>query len=326
MPSKKVFLKRGKPFIHEGMNNPQTAELLAFTKRGLGSYFKSKTSKLSGHGLTDQEVAVLLPSIISIPADNNEFLKNVELYYRNINTIVPYGTVGRELEIGLKEDNSIPISAKNFPIAVEDYIRYRHAIGSPALGITGHPFCARSPEEAEGNSLVQYYVEDPEKVQNKELEELRIIDMAETAYHQVKDNTEKINMVVSLMAVDVRVSIGKPMFDAIKATNNDKLLALKQLSSHNPSERGSLNKIIRFTQNCNDPNITRKYNINKMLSKGILVRVGESILDKETSQTLGKTIAEVVNKVFDPQNVDLKNRLKILLDEKEEKENVLVEA
>ncbi len=189
IPSKKINIKRTKAFTHESINSEAMQQQLSYTKRGLGGYFASKNSTMSGSGLTREEQVLLLPLILGIPVNDMSFWKLVDKYYTEINTTIPFGGVGLELEIALVKEQKLPISidpktglaqrtkegslmlktvvtAENMPISIDDYVKYRHALA--------HPHCGATPQEAHGNSLVQYYIEDPEAVTKSKVDQLEI--------------------------------------------------------------------------------------------------------------------------------------------------------
>jgi hypothetical protein len=306
MPDKFIYIKRAKPFIHEGLNTAAMRDIMASTKKGVGAFFKERDSVLSGTGLDDTEVNLLLPAVIGLAADKEGFLSKVETHYQNINTLVPYGDGGKMLNIGLKKDNNAPISKENMPIKLGDYIAYRHAYGRKAKGeleeIKGHPRVARTPEEAQGNSLIQFYFEDPELVLRGKIDKQNVDDQALATYLQVKSNPKKVNMVITLMSNRIKAQPGKAVFDPFGITDGEKLIHLKELAEKYPAE---------FNKFATDTTIAKKYFVNVLLLKQIIQRNGDVIVDGTTRRPLGKTLGEVVRYLDNPENLAIMNDYKV---------------
>src|SRR5690606_22846505 len=90
MPSKKIFIKRNRPFIHEQLHSTEAREYLSLSRRSIGSYWATKDSRRSGTGLNDEEVKLLLPQILEVQADDRDFRKTVGRFYEEISTLIPY--------------------------------------------------------------------------------------------------------------------------------------------------------------------------------------------------------------------------------------------
>ncbi len=313
---KKIFIKRKRQFQHESINSEVMAQQLSYTKRGLGGYFSSKSSTRSGSGLTREEEIILLPLILEIPVTDPEFWKRVDKFYTEINTHVPFGAVGLELQVGQMKKFIMPIeldpktnlpkrtadgsliikqaiTPDNMPISVDDYIKFRHALK--------HPYCGGTPQEAEGNSLIQYYVEDPDAVLDSRVKQLDIEDLALVDYAQVKLDGKKTKMVVSIMKNYLKPKPGVPKIDPLTAKKEDLLLALKELAVNQPS---------RFHDVVSDQNLSRRYFIDSLLTAGILTRINNTIVDKDTNAPLGNNINEVIIKIYDGKNTAQYNSYK----------------
>lgn len=319
MPSKTIRLRRATPFVHEQINQPAMQEQLSYTFRGVGSYFKDKGSEKQGSGLTRVEEEILLPQILSLPINDVGFWKAVDRYYTDINTKIPYGENGRELEIGQEVENITPITIqpnglvkrdfegkkilikqavteKNLPLNVDDYIRYRHALCHPDVG--------PSPLEAKGNTSIQYYFEDLAVVQENKLAQLKIEDDALANYARIKDEYEKVKMVVTLMRNYIKAKPRVPKPNIEKLSEGELRMYLKELALSQPA---------RFSQHVNDDNISKRYFIDVLISEGLLVRNNNLIVNPDDNQPLGSSTTEVIQKLNDPKNSGLLASLKARL-------------
>lgn len=294
--SKKIYLKRRKPFIHEHMNSEIMEEQMSYTKRSLASFFESKTSTNSGSGLNPIEKKLLMPIVLGIDI-GPDFFKKVNDYYVEIDTKIPAGKKGLELEIGLLNDEKklgerlYPESSTdlsiNLPLNIDDYLRYRHALA--------HPLCAASPEQAEGHSLhvIWCYLEDPGVVMKNKLGDIEVQDRAMISYQQIKGDISRVKMVVSLMKNMIPKKAGFPIPNVDTMNSDELLIALRELATVQPS---------RFYEYANDQSLKKRYFIDRLLSTGILVRIGNAIVDNETNNSLGDSIKEVLGYLWDGKN------------------------
>lgn len=292
MPSKKIYFKCAKPFIHAGIKSEAAIEQLELAKRSMGSYFLNKHSTRKGTGLTTEEVELLLPQILDVRPTDLEFSKKVDLFYTEINTTIPY-TRGLELEIGLRVDNDAPVSKENMPIALEDYVRYRHALS--------HPECAKSPEEAKGNQTIKYYFEDLEDTLERNLREEELKDKAAMLYQQVKAEPDKIRMILSLARLDLPRKTGEVIVvDAMSP--GEQQLKLKEFVTSKPK---------KFYEVASDAKLKNRYIMEELISVNLLKRAGTSILITESSEVLGINADKAMDDLFDnPARTQLLGLLK----------------
>ena len=293
MSNKFIFIKRAVPFVHDQINSEAMQEQLSMTTKSIGSYYVSKNSPKIGTGLTIEEERLLLPLQLSIsPADIN-FMKEVNKWYGDFTTRVPGGQ-GLQLNIGLQKDNTLAISQDNLPIELMDYLRYRHALG--------YPNTAPSPEAAKGNSLIEFYIEDPEKVLKFREADNEIKDKAIADYMTIKGDSDRVNMVLTVMKSYIRKKAGSPPININNLAASEKVILLRDLANMRPE---------KFSLTVNDPNIKIIYMVEEFLSLGILQRIGAMIVDTTDSQrALGATVLEVVALLKDPKEGHTKNRLK----------------
>lgn len=293
MPDKIIYIKRAVPFVHDQINSEAMQEQLSMTSKSIGSYYPTKNSPKIGTGLTIEEEKLLLPLQLSIsPADIN-FMKEVSKWYGDFTTRVP-GGMGLPLNIGLQVDNSQPISASNLPIELMDYLRYRHALG--------YPKTAPSPEAAKGNSLIEFYIEDPEKVIKAREADNDIKDKAIADYMTIKGDQDRVNMVLTVMKQHIRKQSGRPPINISTLAPSEKIIILRELANMRPE---------KFSHTVNDPSLKTVYMVEEFLSTGILQRVGNMIVDNTDGQrALGSTVMEVVTLLKDPKEGHTKNRLK----------------
>lgn len=324
MPSKKVYLKVSRPFIHGQIKTPAAQEQLALAKRSVGSYFANSNSPRKGTGLTDEEVKILLPQILDVRTTDQDFRKMVENFYTEISTYIPYGDKGLELEIGLELDNDLPVTYSrteegpdgkpivrlNTPLDYEDYVRYKHALG--------HPQMAASPELAKGNQIMKYYIEDPEMVVKFRLSATEVADQAINEYQKIKTDYDKLKAICTILSPHIKKSMPGEVFVAERYNQEELAIKARTLATEKPAV---------FYKAITDELLTLKYRLNELIRTGLLKRSGTSIIVAESHEVLGMGEEEAVIALFKtPSNEQLKAVLISAYKERREKEKAIVKS
>jgi len=308
MPSKKVFFKCKPAFVHGAITTEAALEQLAFSKRSIGSCFAGQNTTKKLTGLKEEELRLLLPQIVMVRAEDIDFRAAVDRFYTEINTYIPYGNAGLELEIGLTMYNDKPVTyvekgvdsdgkeilKYNMPIDVESYVRYRHGLA--------HPWTAPSPEAAKGNPLIKFYLEDPESVQDNALKTAEIADQAMLTYNQIKDDPKKINMIVTLLKHELRKKPGEISIIVTSMNAEQKLLRARELASLKPD---------KFLSVATDESLKYKFLLAELIRTQLLRRAGTSIIIAESGDPIGANEEEAIDNLFkNPANTHLLGLLK----------------
>lgn len=316
--SKLVYLKRAAPFIHEQMKSEAMQQQLALSHRSIGSYYQSSTNRKIATGLTPKEELLLIPILLGIdPANYIEYNKQKEAYYLDIVTKIPGGTKGRELNIGLIDDQKAlgdqllndegKVIGINMPENIEDFCRWRHAIG--------FPHTAPSTEAATGNQLAWYYIEDPTKVLESQYHEVEVKDNALLEYAKVKDDPERVTMLLTVLKTYARKQSGKPPMNPANLGSKEKILALRDLAVTRPE---------KFYEMATDKDVKKRYFVEELLSTGIIGRIGNTFVDKgDNNAPLGDTVKDVIMNLNNPKETSRLNRLKANYDEVKNRHKVL---
>lgn len=277
--SKKVTIFRAGSFINDAQSGAQ--EYMSMSKQSIGPYWASINSKGVGIGLNFNEQNLLLPLVLDIPKEDRNFREGIKKFYSAILTQIPYGK-GREVEIGLLLDNSKPVTYKNengeenLPINITDYIRYRHAIG--------HPQVAPNKETAQGNSLLKFYIFDPETAQKANTTKVRTKDEALKAYFAVKDDEDKVDAMLTLLLIDPRT------FNSKKNAADLKQETLREKADSNADQ---------FVKIYTQEHFQEKYTIQSMVNTSVLKKIGDRYVDAETSDVIGNTLEETIYFLLD---------------------------
>lgn len=213
--SKKVTIFRAGSFLSRAQGK-DVEQHFADSKLSVGAYFEKDSQKVAS-GLDFEEEELLLPTIIDTPPTDKEFRKKVSEFYNDIDTKVPYET-GRELEIGLKTDNTKAMGKGNIPLNVMDYLRYRHA--------KGHPYMGSTKEDADGNPLLLFYIFDKSDIQKVSSKKNKDKDEAMQIYLTIKEKPDMVPMLLTLLGTDIRTFHGtnkeQDMLEALRAFAEDK--------------------------------------------------------------------------------------------------------
>ena len=293
--SKQVTIFRAATFVQNAQtggkgadnksNNETVQDWIDLASRHIGPYLQSNSSKSVGSGLSIPEVNLLLPHLINIEADDRDFKKGVEEYFNNLVTKIP-PTTGKTFEIGLYTDNSKPLSEKNLPIDIEDYVRYRHA--------KNHPWVAMSQPEAEGNPLKLFYMNDPEAQLKAFSDKVVLQDKADAIWATIKNQPGKINMMLTLLGKDERDYTGK---------NAD---TQKIVDLHNEIK----NRPAAFLKAYEEDKFETRYWLKAMLKAGVVTEIGTSFVITQNNKLLARSEAEMILYLENEENADTITHLK----------------
>lgn len=250
---------------------------LAQSKQPVGGYWASASSKAIGTGLTPDEVNLLLPLVLDIDSKDREFRAEVRKFYEALETPVDYHT-GKTLKISLTDDDK-PLSEKNLPVDVMDYIRYRHILGNPEV--------AESKEKAAGNRLIRFYIHNPNAVkeQGNKLREKRSEAMA--LYLKLTKEEIRVDNVLALYGEDPRAF----------ADMEEKLSFLEK-----KSQADKLEDVQKFIDILEDKQLEIKGFINKLVKTGVLKEVGTRYLIAQTGKILADDIDGAIVELSDETN------------------------
>lgn len=265
--SKKITIFRAGSFINSAQTNAQ--EFMSMSKKSIGSYWESVTKKGIGSGLTFEEIDLLMPRILDIPKEDRNFRLEVRKFFQSIVTRIPYGR-GLELEIGMSKSNTEPLSESNLPLEVMDFIRWRHAMG--------HPKVARNLKDAQGDQLKEFYIFDKDDVIRESASLDALKDEALTSYMTIKNDNEKIIQMLTLLNVDPKSFKGK----------NAEALRLQALRDKATNDATSFVKVYKLD------NFEDRFRVQSMMNAGILRKIGEQIVDAETTEVIGHTMEEAI--------------------------------
>jgi hypothetical protein len=255
---RKVKIKRKLPFYHEQQQELQ--DWFSDASTAIGSYWEKAGSSRKGNGLNFEEENLLMPIILSVPKEDPTFRAEVAKYFRDINTIIPHE--GLELTISLENDNK-PLSAKNMPVNVEDFVIYRHALY--------HPFTGADEIEAKANPLKKYYIEDGAKLVRQQREAVEEIDKAMQDYYTIKQTPKKVEMVLTLMGKNIE-------------PGEDPIVELSKIVKQQPS---------LFHKVANDADLQVKYELRTLVANGVLDLVKGRFIRTDTAESLGTELQTV---------------------------------
>lgn len=287
--SKIVTIFRAGSFLSRAQNK-EVDDFLSTAKRSIGSCWESASSKKVGTGLDFNEEALLLPLVLDVPAEDREFRKKVTQFYVDIDTQVPHKT-GKALEVGLLESNEKSVGAKNMPINIMDYLRYRQ--------IMIHPKVALTKDDAEGNPLKEFYIFDKTDTIKKNIKAIDEKDAAFTIYLEVKNNPEKVKELLTVLGVDPREFTGSDV-DKLRSE------ALRKKAEDDPAT---------FCKTYKEEDLEIRAWIKAMVNTEVFKLIGAKIVDGETNKLVGNNVEEVIFYFKDDENSDMVGMYKARLQE-----------
>lgn len=270
--SHKVYIRRKSSHLEKIQSN--VPEYQSRAKRYIGSYYVSTTSREIGSGLTHEEKKLLLPPLIGIEPTDRDWNKEVNKFYHELVTEIPFGN-GRMLEIGLEKGGS-KLSKDNMPINVSDYIRYHQ--------IKGHVKVAENEEEVLGNLLKEYYIYDPKESKKSVLEKADKVDKANSKYLAIKDKPEIVKAL--LIAYKVNPDTIEP---------DEYLVELQKKVQSDPET---------LLREIDDEQLITKAFISLAVEYKVLSIVDSSYFYNKENKKLGNNLNETISWFADTNNVN----------------------
>lgn len=291
--SKKIVIFRAGSFLSRAQGK-EVDDFYATSKKSVGAYWETLSSKKIASGLTFAEENILMPHLVDAECDDKEFRKKVSTFFQDIDTKIPYNT-GLTLEVGLELDNDKPIFFSkdpekcNMPINIMDYIRWRHALK--------HPRVAHSKELADGSSRYEFYIFDKNETIKKNSKKSEEKDAAFAIYLEIKPDIKKVEMMLTLLGHDVRAF----------GNNPDTMIDKLRTESETRSDL--------FTKTYNGAELEINYWIKAMINTGVMKNIGPKYFDAETEKLIGNSLEETVYFFKDEENSDMVVALKARMQE-----------
>jgi len=283
--SRKITIFRSNNFIQNAQKDEAARDFMDQSAQSIGPYWQSNTARVIGSGLSIPEQNLLMPYLIQITPEDKEFRKEVFNFFNALNTKIP-PTTGKDFEIGLETENDKPIAKDNLPINIEQFVRYRHA--------KNHPWVGLSLTEAKGNPKKLFYIHDADMQLAEDTDKLVIQDEADGIWLQVRNQPQKITMLLTLCGFDERDYIGR---NGPTRAKND----LREFIDK---------KAVEFLKVYKDDRFETKYWLKAMVKADVVQEVGTSYVIRETKKLLGKSEMETVLYIENADNADTVTYLK----------------
>lgn len=281
------------------------------------------------------EVEDYFPAIVGVASNHPDFLIRVKQYLANIhisvdelgrkfNTSFRYNTkrdylkfkeeedaiesrfnlvdrgnlkeLKKALELKIRDLNVLEGKKHKFgyPINVEDYIKYRHCL------LYSH--VAKDMAIINSDPNIRFYIKDDAK--EAELVNKRRLEIinAKRNFIEVIDNSDKFEAVY----VQYCVYNALPIKESLMKDSAEREMELDTFSTNEP---------IKFNKICNDKDILNKAFIEKLISRGELVRSSDNQnISTATGDFIGANMKEALIWLKNPNNANIveayKNKLK----------------
>jgi|694.fasta_scaffold45757_4 hypothetical protein len=227
-------------------------EIRAGAKIKLGSMF---VDRLPLKGVDGDEEATLLKNFIDVPAGHQEWPAKTKDFWASLNLKVPFE--GAELEIGTYEDGS--------PINTMDYIYYKWCLK--------HRHVAMSEEEMKVDANKRFYIYDPQKDLLKKNAKVQVKKDADKEFIKLTGNIEKMKMLLRVL-VD-----GDPE-------------RLSDMEIENTLYDYKGNSPEKFLKYCTDDNLEVQAEIEEMVAKDVLRRIGNQVIFQD--ETIGEDMKDAI--------------------------------
>lgn len=221
-------------------------EIRAGAKIKIGSIYVNRQPL---KGLDGEEESKVLSKIMDVPPGHEKWPEKVKDFWASLNLKVPFE--GVELDISTDEDGN--------PYNVMDYIYYNWC--------KKHKQVAISEEEMKSNGEKRFYIYDPQKDLIKKNARVQLKKEADKEYIKLGDNKDKMKMLVRVLMNS----------DPARLSDLELDNTLYEYKETNPE---------RFLKSCLDINLEIRAEIEEMVEKGVLRKIGNQLIYED------ETIAE----------------------------------
>lgn len=283
--SKKVTVFRSNNFIQNAQKDEAAKDFMDQSSQSIGPYYESSAARIIGSGLSIPEQKLIMPWLLQVEPEDKDFKRTLFDYFNGLTTKIP-PTTGKDFEIGLHEDNSKPITKTNLPINIEQYVRYRH--------IKNHPWVADSLNAAKGNNKKLFYIHDADLQLIADTDKVVIQDEADEVWLKIRNQPQKITMLLTSLGFDERDFIGR----------NGPVRAKNELRAFIDT------KAPKFLEVYRDDRFETKYWLRAMVKANVVQQVNQSFVIQENKKLLGKSELEAVLYLENTDNADTITYLK----------------
>lgn len=227
-------------------------EIRAGAKVKLGSIY---VDRLPLKGVDGEEEEKLLKGIIDVPPGHQEWPAKTKDFWASLTLKVPFE--GAELEIGTHENGT--------PLNTMDYIYYKWSLK--------HRQVAMSEEEMKTDSNKRFYIYDPQKDLLKKNAKVQVKKDADKEFIKLTGNIDKMKMLLRVL-VD-----GDPERLSDMEIEN----TLYDYKGNNPE---------KFLKYCMDDNLDIQAEIEEMVAKDVLRRIGNQVIFQD--ETIGEDMKDAI--------------------------------
>lgn len=295
------------PPLHKGIT---PVEVQGDIVKKISSIFDRNGKPLTGLTLDEQEY--ILPSIINVKPESDNWEKELEKYYADISIPVPLGTPVKLNIATIQKEVIVKGQPKkvDFPINPVHYTKYRLA--------KVHKWVAKTEQEKENIGLgIHRFIMYDESENRKKKEAIHTAkNRLEGLYLELiskdKDNNYKyigkINWVLRLFGFNPQ-----PLSDIDKEL---KLAELKDAGIKEVERDKISHELTKFYKVINDEALKDKAFIMALVDKQILSNKGDAYYETNNpGNVLGSTIEEAVAYVRNDNNSKKVNEFKLFLQE-----------
>jgi hypothetical protein len=275
----------------------------------IGSKYKRGTRDLL-KGLTHAEEKALLPKLIGIDPNSQNWEEKVQNFYANLTINVPANPSEHLLLDISMTDKVVEIDGEKvripkYPI---EYIQYKQALVDSSV--------AKTKADRDNIGMFQFILEDESENKNKKVRKNEIDNQLSITYLKLvtEENgmfkqADKLNYVIRLYG-----------YNPIELSSDDKKIFLSD--KKNEAIKFCLDNEVEYTE-CefykivSDPNLKDKAEILAFVEHGILVREGESFADADDQKlVLGNSLEEAVKYMLNPVNGNQINKYRFKYNER----------
>lgn len=212
-------------------------------------------------GLTFDEQKKYMPQLVGVKEDHPEFTQRVEKFFSNISLAVPFE--GLKLNITVNENGE--------PQSPREWISYKFCLASKQV--------ANSKAEVYSDPNYLCYIEDEVANEKVKAASLQVKKEAYIEYAKISEDEVKFDWIIRVLAKVYNDSANA----VAKLSKDQRDIKMSEYVDKNPA---------KFIEICKDKDLEFRAQIESMVDKGVLQRIGNRLING--SEPIGEDVDSAI--------------------------------
>lgn len=262
-------------------------EIVASEKWNIGGALAENTDGVL-KGLTYDEEQLLMPALVTVPANHPDFMRKSYEWFANIKKHVPNS--GISLNVSLTDDTKElgdvlsevgDVKRLNMPKNIHDYVFWKYCLAYRRV--------CNTKEDLDWNAEAPFYLYSEQEEIDKVNKVVNMRTDAMKLFTKIQENESVMNQVIRTLS----------------GTHED-IIRMHRPENFSPKEKQNLLSTIavdhpdKFHKVASDADLGFRADVYEMLDKGIISKAGNSYFFE--SEEIGKSVEMVIGFMKSPAN------------------------